>query len=292
MKNSFTISLVIFLLLPFLSSAQKGKLFKETTISASSAINYYPTMDTYSWIDDYLTNDRDLILDYSSSNSGTFVVEITDSIPVERERYNNLPSQLLGIGVSVRFAKENQMFHELSLTKLSFAKSSYELYFTMQDSLGENRFIRVGHRQKATALGFRYEFGKMFGDSKNSRVRFGLSGGIEPSFYFFKRTPLTSVEFPVSARIMTIDATIIPMLEVRLSKRVSMDFKVVSSVLLQTFGSVREQNPNRTTKQQAGDRDYTFPEFNFGYSLAVRYTLKEAVISKKKNRKRKRRRRR
>ncbi len=264
------------LILPVVCFSQRGKKSNETSIYVSTSFNYYPGIAPYKFLSTFGgTIDDDLILNFITNNSGTFTIEEGQSIIIDRGNTSEFPSQLIGIGASVQFLKDNGLFHEISLTKLSFVKSSYHTELIYLDSLHEviGRDY-LGYKQNAAAFAFRYELGQYFGKRK-SKLRFGISGGIEPSLYFYKRTSLSIHEYPMKANIYTIDLSIIPMLSAKLSKKITLDFKVISNILLGDFGTIIEQTPFASLDDQNGKRDYNLPEITMALSLALRYNLKE-----------------
>ncbi len=274
MKKLFIICLV-FATLSISGFSQSRKKARGTTISVATTINYYPAIAPYSFFSSFTTSRDDLLLTFLTANSGTFVIEDGQSVFIERESKNDFPTQLVGIGGSVQIKKGNSLFHEISLTKLSFTKSSNIVNYTFLDSLGEVNLIRSGYKQNVGVFGFRYELGRYFGKRKSAKFRFGISGGIEPSFYFYKRTPLTTREYPVRGKIFTVEVAVIPMVSAKLSKKVSMDFKIIPNVLMADFGSIDEKNPTVPIRQQEGSREYNLPEINLAFSLVLRYTVKE-----------------
>ena len=271
--NKLILIFLSLVLCPLYSSAQTNKKLG-TTISVSTAINYYPAIDPYSFFSSFTSDDDELILNFLTANSGTFVIE-EESISVEREVTSNIPSQLLGVGAGVQIEKGKKLFHEISLTKLSFAKSSYEKVFLFSDSLGKIRALKLGSEQKTSAFAFRYELGKYFGKRKKPSFRFGLSGSIEPSFYFFKRTPFSSREYPIDGKLFTIEVALIPMFSVKVSKKVSLDFKIIPNILMADFGSIKENNPLLSKSLQNGGREYNPPDINLAFSLLLKYKIKE-----------------
>jgi len=273
-----TILYLLCLILPVFCFSQRGKKSNRTSIFISTSLNYYPTVTPYTFFSSYggTTND-DVILNFITRNGGTFTVEEGESIIITRELTTELPTQILGIGFSVQFLKENFSFHELSLTKLSFAKSSHHteliFYNTMEEVLNRTH---LGYKQHVTTFAFRYEFGKYFGKRKKSKFKFGLSGGIEPSFYFYKRTSLSQQGYPIKANIQTIDLSVIPILSGKISKKLTLDFKVISNFLIGDFGSVVEHNPVASLDEQNGEREYNLPEISVAFSLLLRYNLTDS----------------
>ena len=273
MKKTLILLTALFLL-P-LSTFSQTKKKKGTTINISTSVNYYPSIEPYTFFSSFNTSDSNIDLTFLTSNSGTFVIEEGESKTIDRANNNDFPSQLLGVGASVQIKKGDALFHEISLTKLSFTKSSRIVVYSFADSLGKITSFPRGYKQRAGAFGFRYELGKYFGKRRKAKFRFGLSGGIEPSFYFYKRTPAFTGEYPVRAKIFTIDIAVIPMASFKLAKKITMDFKIIPNMLLGDFGSIKENNPRVPIAQQGGEREYNLPEINVAFSLLLRYTIKE-----------------
>lgn len=278
MKNLFISKLLIISLIwtiiPSTSNSQSRKP-KGPTIFVATTINYYPSIAPYSFFSSFIHAHNDLDLNFLTATSGTFTLEEGQSLSVMRNKTSDFPSQLLGIGASIQIKQQSSLFHEFSLTKLSIVKSSHIIEFTYRDSLDNLRSRYLGYKQNSSVFAFRYELGKYFGKNKSANVRIGISGGIEPSFYFYKRTPQTINEFPIKARLFTVEVSVIPMISAKLSKKLFMDFKIIPNILLGDFEDITENNPTVPTSEQNGIRSYSLPEINLAFSLLLRYTIKE-----------------
>lgn len=269
--------ILVFILFATSTFAQSRKKSKDKNIYATTSINYYPALEPYAFFGGFTLENDQLILNFLTANSGTFIVQSGQPLGVEREHFNDFPSRFLGIGGSVQMVKGDGLYHEISLTKLSVEKSSFQINFIFRDSLENLRRFVQGYEQKVSSFSFRYEFGKYFGRRKGAKVRFGLAGAFEPSLYFYKRTPKFSQEYPVEASIFALEMAVIPSLSAKLSKYVSLDFKLIPNFLIADFGTIAERNPAHTKKQQeSGEREYNLPEINLGFSVAVKYLVKEA----------------
>jgi len=283
MKKSMILYLLFFML-PILCFSQSRKKKTGNRISITTTINYFPNTIPYQLSNNFDLERPDRIeLDYTTSSSGTFV--IVESGPRRTERENNIkiPIPSLGFGMSVQILNEDNLFHEISLTKLTFSKSSYDIFYNFEDTTSQ--LVRepvTGYEEKSFAFGLRYELGRYFNRSKKAKVRFGLSGAIAPSFYTYKRQPITSRSYPIKARLFAFDIALIPMLSAKLSKTAAIDFKLISSMLLGESGTVTQQNPALSINQQAGSRDFDFPEFNIAFSLGLRYNLNDPKKRKRR----------
>lgn len=276
MKNA-TLSLILFFGIGSLLSAQSN----DKTALFGTSINYYPVFDTYSQQTGGTTTIRDLFLFFQTPTTGIFEVEDERGVDYEIDYNYELHSPQLGAGMSMQWVNEDEVFHELSLTRLSFGKSSYRRDFIYTDSLSNRIPVTTGFEQSSFILAFRYEYGKYFGDPRRSGLRFGLSGGLEPTLYSYNFTPLSSAQFPLQARIMTLELSISPMVEARLSKRAFLDLKLTPNILLADFGSVRVENPILTQDQQKLSRTYDPPEINLAASVVLRYVIKERKRGKR-----------
>jgi len=281
MKKRLLLS-VLSALLPLLCQSQVKKYEKSPSIHASTAINYYPAMKPYRFFSPYNAKFGDLILKYLTPSSGTFTIEEGDSVELERVHTNHFSSQVLGIGASIQVRKPTGVFHEVTLTRLSAQKSSNLISYVRQDNFGNPVTVsRFGYEEQSFAFAFRYEAGKYFGDEK-AKFRFGLSAGLEPSFYWVKRTPLSSQEYPVNATILALDFSVIPTFSFALSKKLGLDFKAIPNALVGDIGKVSQNNPTLPKAGQAGGkRTYKSPDVSLAFSVLLRYTIKESARGKK-----------
>ena len=266
---------LVFLLLLFIPGfifAQKRKKKIPTSLSISTSLNYYGAYEPYTFSNSFEYDEEDLILTFLTANSGTFVIENPESYNVERKNENRFPVQSFGLGFSLQVLKGKKEFHEISLSRFSYTKSEHSIDYIFSQGEGQS-IIRPfrGYRQRALAFAFRYEYGHYFGEGN---FRFGLSGSLEPSFYFYKRQPTISSECPITATIIGVEIALIPILSFNLSKKVTMDFKVIPNLLMGTFERVREKNPALTIDQQSINRDISLPEINMAFSWLVRYQIK------------------
>lgn len=275
MKNK-TLLFLLCLFIPLTAFSQRKKKSKGKTISLTTSLNFQTKITTYSFAETVRgTTLDDLVLNYVNRNGGTFTIEEGDTITIERMSGGELPTQLFNIGASVQILTGTDFFHEISLTKLSYSKSSFETIYKYTRSSGEESFNILGYDQRATAFAFRYEFGKYLLESYKSKVRFGLSLGIEPSFYFYKRTPRSQNGYPIKANVQTLDLSLVPALSFKLSKKMFLDFKVITNLTVGHFGDAREQNPNVRLDEQKGDKGYEVPDLNMAFSVLLRYNIKE-----------------
>jgi hypothetical protein len=276
MKKTLTLCLLP-ALLPFALFAQSSNKKTGASVHASTTFNYYSALKPYEFARTYYTQDEDLILKFQTPNSGIFTIKEGDSILVQRELSSNMPSQLFGVGASLQVKQAHGLFHEISLTKLALSKSSSLIEYIAFDSSGDELVYPTrGYDERMFSFALRYEFGKYFGNNKDAKLRFGISGGIEPSYYRYKRTPRTSQEFPLEANILTIDLALIPTISASISKKLSLDFKFIPNFLTADFGTMKELNPSLPRRQQGGMRNYESPEITWAFSVLLRYTVKEA----------------
>ena len=282
LKNALPF-LFLLTLLPLTLFSQRGKWLKKQTIYGATTINYYPSLEPYAFSNTFTDEGDDLILTFLRENSGTFVIEEGEPLVVTRQRTHELPSNLLSIGASIQFISEKGTFHEVSLSKLAFSKSSYRDEYTFMDTLGDVRTFIRGYEHKTSAFAMRYEFGKYFGDRKSSNLRFGLAGSVEPSWYTYSWEPLSSGDFKYSANLFNIEIALIPMVSAKVSKKVTFDFKLIPNMLIADFGSVKQLNPLLTAEQQMGTRTYDLPEINLAFSMLMRYQIQEAKKSRRRN---------
>jgi hypothetical protein len=274
MKKPILITLTA-LMLPFVLSAQFGKKFKYSSIHIAASLNYYQPIEPYTFFNEYETQDRDLLLTFQTNNSGTFVIE-DEIIDVKRTFTFDFPSQVLGFGMSLQILSDKSLFQELSITQLSVFKSNTLVDYQILDTMSDFRTVILqGEEQKTTVFGMRYEFGKYFGNKK-SPVKFGLSAGIEPTFYRFKMIPKGIQRFPITAKITTIEISVMPTLSFKIAKKVTLDFKVISNFLVADIESVRIDDPAIPKGVNNATRNYNLPEIDLGASVVLRCQIKDA----------------
>ncbi|MEM8907509.1 MAG: hypothetical protein AAGD05_06655 [Bacteroidota bacterium] len=253
MNKLFLLGLLCLLLPGLAFSQKKRKKKKSTVINLAVSFNLYPAIEPYQ----HTTSFRNF--------ENRFSVRTVNM---------ELPSQRLGIGFGVQIVKNNTLFHEISLTRLSYNESKHTIARELFDSINPGGIEDgTGASQTAFTLGLRYEFGGYFG-KKDAAIRFGLSGGIEPSFFASRRRPEGILEFANQARIYNLEVAVIPHLALRLSKKVSLDFKVVPNILLAYHERVEELNPAIARDNRRATRRFASPDINTTFSLLLRYQIK------------------
>lgn len=274
------IKLILICLGVFLLQNGYAQKKTEKSIYTSSSINFYPASKSYSFFNTLELSQNNLVLNYITSNSGTFVIDTTLSPTVEEENVNKFPSQIFNLGMSVRVSKDHSSFHEISLSRFSSSKSSYTDTYRYVDSLGEDKFVSIGYRQKSFVIAMRYEYGKMFGYKKNN-FRFGLSGFFEPTLYTYSRKVTSTNDYPIKATIFSFSVGVVPMATFKLSKKVFLDFKVIPRILLGEFSKVTINNPSLSPDDRKTEREYAFPEVDIAGSIQIRYLFKESKKRRK-----------
>ena len=274
MRNLFIIVLIC-AFAPIVVHSQSSKR-KKKVINGATAINFYPAIKPFTFNKDYYIKDQSIELKYITATSGTFQISEDDSVYIERIDDLRMPSQTLGISGSIQFVKGDKLFHEISLTRLSHNKSSFVENYIYTDLMGDKRIVPRGYKQKSFAIGMRYELGTYFGKSKTAKIKFGLSGGIESTFYRYVRTPTTTQAYPISAKLFTIEAAVIPMLSAKLSKKLTMDFKIIPNFLMADLGKITKEDPTLPQRAQGKEREFNLPEINTALSVVLRYNFKES----------------
>jgi hypothetical protein len=273
---------VIAMLLPLTIFAQTKKKLKGLSILASTSVQYYSPLKPYTFEKEFTLQSDDVLLKYITSNSGTFTVEAGKPVVITSKFTSKMPSQLINIGCSIQFKNNENIFNELSLTRLAFMKADRNRIYTGTDSLGKIiRYHAEGGKESMFVLGLRYELGKYFGRNKNAVVRFGISGSIEPSFFRFKYDNYSIYDYPLDAKLVTIDIALIPMLAINVSKSISLDFKAIPNFLTADFGTIRQNDPYIPNSKQGGTRIYKSPDMTFAFSVQLRYMVRAA--KKKRN---------
>ncbi|MEL7221286.1 MAG: hypothetical protein AAGJ93_08205, partial [Bacteroidota bacterium] len=244
----------------------------------ATTFNYYPEIAPYQAFSSFSTAEEDdLILTFFRENSGTFIIEEGATLLVNKTESRQIPSQLMGVGASLQVFSPNGLFQDLSLTKLSFSKSIYRDEYFITNPAGDTQYIVDGYEERTAAFAMRYEVGKFFGKKRRRGdiLRFGLAGSLEPSFYTYRRTPLGPANFPLNARVFTLELSVVPVVSAQLSKKLSLDFKLIPNVLFADYGYFKIENPILTEEQKKVDVEYDLPEVNLAFSVLLRYQIQE-----------------
>jgi hypothetical protein len=249
------------------------------TLTVSTNFNYTPPLRPYSYQRSYI---RDfggfLALTFLTRNSGTFVLEERESYEFIDNAIYDPPSNLIGLGASFQIWNENGLFQDISLTRLSFTQSAHSLLISVVDDEGDVVQIhQQGIEERSGAIGLRYEIGKYFGERRRDypNFRFGLSTGLETSFYAHRTTSLSPGLLSARGNMLTIDISLIPVLSFQPTKRLMIDAKVIPNVLIADFGSIQLADPSLPESDRRANRKYDLPVTNVSASLMVRYVIKE-----------------
>jgi hypothetical protein len=270
MKNK-TLLLILGLLLSYQAQSQRKKA---KYIFTASTINFYPELKSHSFFSEAEIDQDLLILNFLTATSGTFNFEDVRSTFIDIENKNRFPSQIFNFGLSFQFRNQKSVFHQFSISRFSYAKSSFNNIFSYTNLDGMDVSEIIGYNQRSFVLSLRYEYGKVFGKIK-SRIRFGISGVFEPSFYSYRREVASIQEFPINANIHTLGVGLSPSLSFKLSKKVFLDFKVLPTILFVDLGSVSIENPVLSPDGREGIRIEDLPELSITGTIQVRYLLKE-----------------
>ncbi len=284
MKRLITLALVLVFILPFSAAAQRSKWLKKQNVRVATTFNYYPAVDAFTYFSEFSREeDTRLILSYREPNAGTFRVVGSRTTDYETTTTLLSPSQLISIGGSVQFENREGIFQELALTKFAISKSSFRQDIYVFDDMGNTIDLYfTGTEERMAAFAFRYELGKYFGNPRYDILRFGVAVSMEPSLYTFKRTPYDSGSFPYRGRIFALEASLIPVATFKLSKKVSLDLKIIPNLTIASFGSIKAENPILTEDQKEGFRDFEPPALNVAYSILLRYQIQEAKRSRRR----------
>lgn len=280
----FATLILLMALLPLLAFGQRKNKWGNT-INVSTSFNYHSAIAPYYFFNDLGVEQlRSIELFFVTSNSGRFIIDEEVNLSVEREREISLPTPVISLGGSVQIVTGRQLFHEVSITKFSLSKSSDRSSVVYADTSGNTQRFALGSERRTAAFGLRYELGKYFGKRRRRapNVRFGLSGGLESSYYSFKSTPFTSRDYPLRAKVFTLQVSVIPMLSIQATDKLFFELKLLPHLLLADAHSVEEDNPAIAPTERGAEPLYERPDFNLAASLLVRYQLKEPKRRRRK----------
>jgi len=259
-----------------LSYGQRQKWTNQ--ISVSTAFSHYADYKPY----DLPTNGsvrfvRDLDLEYITVDSGTFTVEGAELIRNRISETIELPTPTISVGGSVQIVNGSGLFHEIGLTRLSFTDFTQSSLLERLDSSGNVLFTfpqSIEHRM--FTAGIRYEIGKYFGERRRRapNFRFGLSGGLETTYFHYRRLYFNSFDPPVVANLLAVELSVIPVFSLQATERLLIDLKFVPNMLIADFGRVKSEVPSLPDRQRGATRDYNPPDLNWVIGLHLRYVIR------------------
>ncbi len=262
-------------LMPLQSQAQRQG---GNTLTVSTNFNYTPPLRPYSFRKSYIKDFEYTVLNFITRNSGTFVLVEGNSYEFVENGTYHPPSNLIGLGASFQIWNENGLFQDFSLTRLSLTQSSHQFLVSVIDDEGNEAPIHSqGIEERSGAVGVRYEVGKYFGERRRDypNFRFGLSAGLESTFYAHRTISLGPRPLSTRGHMFTIDLSLIPVLSFQPTKRLMIDAKVIPNFLIADLGTIEIEDPSLPEQQRRANRKYDLPVTNVSASLMVRYVIKE-----------------
>lgn len=250
--------------------AQRNR--SNTAINISTAISYNPASKPYTLERTFNYSGDEIELTYITENSGTFIEEDKDYF-IEEESTVNLPSNILGISTGVQFIMRSGLFHELTFTTLSYSKARHLIQHTLRDF--DDRHITTIERFvefRNFEIGGRYEVGRYLGRD-DSAVRVGISGGVSGKYqrYMFQSSRVFG--YPVEGRTSILHLVVAPMMMVKFSDKVFVEFKFLPRMLLAKFDKVSYDAPILLDKDKQFVLDYDPPSVQVGASLMLKYQI-------------------
>ena len=252
-----------------LATAQ-NRASSKYTISATASLNINPSIQSFEWSNDGLYHKDNIIFNYLTSTSGTFQIEDEEALKFEDKLTLDIPTSALTIGAGFHIMNKNSLFHEFTLIEISrfkYNEGFERLLFRDKDTYA----IPGGFQIKTFSMGFRYELGKMFGDPRWSTTRFGISGGMTIRYNSFVKEPYVSTSYPFIGKASTIQISVVPMLDLKLSERLFANIKIIPLYNVADIGSVSIKNPRLLKKDQVFDANRG--TFYMGFSAQFRYAL-------------------
>ena len=108
-----------------------------------------------------------------------------------------------------------------------------------------------------------------------------MSLSLEPTFYTFKMTPYSFSEFPITAKITTVEVGAIQTLSFKIGKVVFLDFKLIPNFLLADYDTVEHGDPAIAPPLRSGTRNYSLPELDLSGSIVLRAMVQEVKVWRK-----------
>lgn len=262
------------ILIPLSSTSQRTRK-KGKTIKAITGIQTSYDQTEYSFTPfDWTSDSEDITLTYLTPRSGTFEIE-------EGEKYyytyegKFIPTSIsIGMGFGIKIINAKNNWHEISLTKLSFSKTTTKAQIQIFDDKGEVNSVFTGVTDNSFSIGLRYQVGRYLGDP-SLVTRFGIAVVLDPVYHQFKRVYYTTNIFPVNSKVINLHLGISPMLNFKISNRVSLTTKLIPQVRIASIEKVRELNPSVPLRNQLGSIKSNFNYFSMSGAITLEYVMKE-----------------
>ncbi len=238
------------------------------------------------YISTFINTDLNQSLSYGESSIKSDPVDNFGTTVPGLQRNIRSESETIGIGFSIQKVQKNNKYTEFSISKFRL----------QQDESVQWRFLEVGNIIEPTSgkrntnfeTAFRYEYGTYFYLSDESKLRFGIAGGLAPYFGYNKTLPATSASFPVRYLRYGLKLEFVPSISYRCSKKGFLDFKWSPSIFDFNRHNVKTDNPILTERQRK--KAYSIPSFlqtSLSFQLHYRHQILGKRDSKKAFRKKK-----
>ncbi len=197
----------------------------------------------------------------------------TDSIQILQSK-----SKLLDVGLGFQFVRENSNYFNISLTRFSQNREFRKSITKFPDTPLSPSTLISGSDLKTFDFGFRYEFGKVFGDPYNfkTKMRFALGLGLEPYYFNFKLKDIQSNKSKFKTYIFGTHLSIIPTVTYKFSHRLFLNLKwtpVIYKAEYRNYSNTMDaRNPTYDDSQNKHWFHYGVPKvgvFNIGMKMRI-----------------------
>lgn len=273
--NTKIILFIAIILIPLSSISQRSRKSKGKIIKATTGIQTTFAPIEYSFTSfSFSSESENIDLTFLTAESGTFVVEESRLVNFNYQgEYTPTPLSIgIGLGIQIINAKGN--FHDISLTRLSLSNTTSKARIDLTDNTGFEDTFFVGAEDKSFSIGLRYQIGRYLGDPDSS-TKFGFAIVLDPIYHRFERKNYTSNIFPIRSNIFNLHIGLSPMLNFKLSEKVSLTTKLIPQVRIAAIENVLERNPSIPPNQQNGTIESSSNYFSMSGAITLEYVLKE-----------------
>ncbi len=204
----------------------------------------------------WLTTSLNVFVPISHSASKNIGFDYHSTYHYQMEHKN-----FLSPGIGVKIEKNNLWFQEYSLSYLNAKKDDYYVVDVIEQQ-GVTVPVR-GIETTSVGLNLRVEYGKLISPKNMSRLKYGLSLSIDPYFNYFKDEPITSALIPVFSYRIGGELSIIPRIEVALSRRIHMNIKLPMGINRFSYEHFKIDDPLLADEKK--EVNHFFNEFGMKY---------------------------
>lgn len=237
-------------------------------------IGFNTSYPEYQYISNESFTDQNTILNFITSTSGTFEVEI-DTLIISDITTFKTPLRRFHFGMSFQTINQGGKFHELSIANIN----STQFEFTTETSI-DHSGIEMPIRRLRTQttdifqLNVRYEYGSFLRDVQSKKFNIAISAFVKPEFNSIKITSSEIISTELVSNEFIIFLGVGATLNFKISKRLILGIKAYPSKEVYNSSNVKRIGANISSKGGEFERIKNPSEINLEGMLSLKYAIK------------------